>query len=243
MIQIAIVDDEINQIQLIQRIVENFFREKEIQISVNMFRSGELLLSESISYDLIFLDIQMGGMDGIETAQRLRVNNKKAVLFYVTSYQNYIQKSMTIHPFAFIVKPFLEEDVRRNLEDFLMYTNSVKEKKSQEIYQIHTMDDRRFQVNMGEILYFHYLDNRIVEIVMSKDIYRIKDGIMHIYSTLNPKYFIMPNQSFIVNLHRLREIDGKNKKLVMENGDLILIARRKYNEIIEALNCYIAEGV
>lgn len=242
MLQIAIVDDEMNQIQLIKHVVEKFFREKEIEISVSMFRNGELLLSNPISYDLVFLDIQMGGMDGIETAQRLRVKNKKAVLFYVTSYQNYIQKSMTIHPFAFIVKPFSEEDIRINLEDFLTYTNSVKEKKSKEIYQIHTIDDHRFQVNMEEILYFHYLENRVVEIITSKNVYKIKEGIMHVYSTLNPKYFIMPNQSFIINLHHIREIDGKNKKLVMENGDLILIARRKYNEVIEALNYYIAEG-
>lgn len=242
MLQIAIVDDEMNQIQLIKHVVEKFFREKEIEISVSMFRNGELLLSNPISYDLVFLDIQMDGMDGIETAQRLRVKNKKAVLFYVTSYQNYIQKSMTIHPFAFIVKPFSEEDIRVNLEDFLTYTNSVKEKKSKEIYQIHTIDDHRFQVNMEEILYFHYLENRVVEIITSKNVYKIKEGIMHVYSTLNPKYFIIPNQSFIVNLHHIREIDGKNKKLVMENGDLILIARRKYNEVIEALNYYIAEG-
>lgn len=242
MLQIAIVDDEMNQIQLIKHVVEKFFREKEIEISVSMFRNGELLLSNPISYDLVFLDIQMGGMDGIETAQRLRVKNKKAVLFYVTSYQNYIQKSMTIHPFAFIVKPFSEEDIRINLEDFLTYTNSVKEKKSKEIYQIHTIDDHRFQVNMEEILYFHYLENRVVEIITSKNVYKIKEGIMHVYSTLNPKYFIIPNQSFIINLHHIREIDGKNKKLVMENGDLILIARRKYNEVIEALNYYIAEG-
>lgn len=242
MLQIAIVDDEMNQIQLIKHVVEKFFREKEIEISVSMFRNGELLLSNPISYDLVFLDIQMDGMDGIETAQRLRVKNKKAVLFYVTSYQNYIQKSMTIHPFAFIVKPFSEEDIRINLEDFLTYTNSVKEKKSKEIYQIHTIDDHRFQVNMEEILYFHYLENRVVEIITSKNVYKIKEGIMHVYSTLNPKYFIIPNQSFIINLHHIREIDGKNKKLVMENGDLILIARRKYNEVIEALNYYIAEG-
>lgn len=242
MLQIAIVDDEMNQIQLIKHVVEKFFREKEIEISVSMFRNGELLLSNPISYDLVFLDIQMDGMDGIETAQRLRVKNKKAVLFYVTSYQNYIQKSMTIHPFAFIVKPFSEEDIRINLEDFLTYTNSVKEKKSKEIYQIHTIDDHRFQVNMEEILYFHYLENRVIEIITSKNVYKIKEGIMHVYSTLNPKYFIIPNQSFIINLHHIREIDGKNKKLVMENGDLILIARRKYNEVIEALNYYIAEG-
>ena len=126
MIRIAIVDDELAQIQLIQKIVEDFFEEKHKQISINTFTSGEALLSNSICYDLIFLDIQMNGINGIETAQRLRVKNKKAALLYITSYQDYIQKSMTIHPFAFILKPISKEEVRKNLDDYLIYTGFCK---------------------------------------------------------------------------------------------------------------------
>ena len=61
MIKIAIVDDEINQIQKIQQIVSDFFEDKKIQININTFTSGEALLSDSNSYNLIFLDIQMNG--------------------------------------------------------------------------------------------------------------------------------------------------------------------------------------
>ena len=242
MIKIAIEDDEINQIQKIQQIVSDFFEDKKIQININAFTSGEALLSDSNSYNLIFLDIQMNGMDGIETAQRLRVKNKNAVLLYITSFENYIKKSMTIHPFAFIVKPYSDKEIYKNLEDYLEYTNSIIEKKCKELFQIHTIDNRKFQVCMDDIIYFHYVENRIVEIIMEGYKYRIKDGIAHIYLNLNHEHFIIPNQSFIVNLHHIKEIDGKNKKLVMDNGDLILIPRRKYNEVIEILNQYIADG-
>ncbi len=240
MIRIAIVDDEKEQIQLILEIVTEFFKNKKIQIYADTFTSGEELLSASVSYDLIFLDIKMGGINGIETAQQLRVKNKKASLFYITSYENYIKRSMTIHPFAFIMKSFSDEEIRKNLEDYLQYFNSMNDNKSREVYQIHTIDGRSFNVNMNDIFYFHYLENRIVEVIMKKDKYRVKDGIMHIYPMLNQEYFIIPNQSFIVNLHHVKEIDGKNKKLVMENGDLVLIPRRKYSDVIEVLNHYIA---
>lgn len=241
MIRIAIVDDELAQIQLIQKIVEDFFEEKHKQISINTFTSGEALLSNSICYDLIFLDIQMNGINGIETAQRLRVKNKKAALLYITSYQDYIQKSMTIHPFAFILKPISKEEVRKNLDDYLIYTDSVNEKKSNELYHLHTTDNRHFTVSMDDILYFHYLDNRILEVILHNAKYKIKDSMTNIYSSLNHQYFIIPNQSFIVNIHHIVEIDGKNKKLVMKNRGLVLIPRRKYNEVIETLNRYIAD--
>lgn len=241
MIRIAIVDDETEQIMQIKQIVTAFFDEKKIKISVNTFTSGEVLLSDSTFYDLIFLDIQMNGLDGIETAQRLRVKSKMTALFYITSYEKYIQKSMTIHPFAFIVKPFSREEIHKNLEDYLVYTNSVSEKKFKDIYQIHTINGHHFQIDMDDILYFHYLENRIVEVIVKNEKYKIKDGIMHIYPTLNKEHFIIPNQSFIVNLHHVREIDGKNKKIVMDNGDLILIPRRKFNEVIDVLSRYIAD--
>ena len=231
MIRIAIVDDEIEQIQQAQQIIEEFFKNKNIQITVGNFLSGESLLSDTTIFDLIFLDIQMDGIDGIETAQRLRVKNKKSALFYVTSYKDYIQKSMTIHPFAFIIKPYSKNEIFKNLEDYMEYTNSVTEKKAKELYQIHTLDGHRFNVNMNDILYFHYLENRIVEVVTKEKTFKIKDGISHIF----------PSQSFIVNLHHIMEIDGKNKKIVMNNGDLILIPRRKFNEVIEMLNRYISD--
>ncbi len=241
MLRIAIVDDELFYIKLIKSITEDFFEEKHKQISINTFTSGEALLSDSICYDLIFLDVQMNGINGIETAQRLRVKNKKVSLIYITSYQDYIKKSMTIHPFAFILKPVSEKEVRKNLDDYLTYTDCVNEKKSNELYYLHTTDDRHFQIDMDSILYFHYLDNRIVEVVLHDVKYKTKDSITNIYSLLNHEYFIIPNQSFIVNIHHIAEIDGKNKKLVMNNSDLILIPRRKYNETIEMLNRYITD--
>ena len=68
MLRIAIVDDELFYIKLIKSITEDFFEEKHKQISINTFTSGEALLSDSICYDLIFLDVQMNGINGIETA-------------------------------------------------------------------------------------------------------------------------------------------------------------------------------
>lgn len=241
MLRIAIVDDEEEQLDMLERIVLEFFRERTVEVTINRFTRGESFISDCECYDVVFLDIHMGGMDGIETAQRLRTKDKRTALFYVTSYQGYIRKCMTIHPFAFIVKPFSEEEIRLNLEDYLEYMRSLKT-KAVEVYQLETYDDRHVNININDILYFHYLENRIVEVVSADRKYKIKDGIMRIYSTLDHEYFIMPQQSFIINLRHVREVDGKNKKLVMDNGDLILIPRRKYNEIIELLNRYIAYG-
>ncbi|MCD7812101.1 MAG: LytTR family DNA-binding domain-containing protein [Ruminococcus sp.] len=241
MIRIAIVDDEPEQIQSIEKMVLDFFEQKNIKTSIKSYTNGSDLLNDTDSYAIIFLDIQMPDKDGIETAEQLRQRNKRAALFFVTSYQDYIQKSMTIHPFAFTTKPLTKEVLYRNLNDYLSYTDSVRKKKSKEKCLIHTTDGLYVQLALDDILYFHYWENRLVRVVTtSRKIYRTNDSISNIYAELNATFFIMPSQSFIVNLHHIRELDGVNKKIVMKNGDPILIPRRKYKEVIEIMNLYIA---
>lgn len=239
MLKIAIVDDEYQQIQKINQVVSGFFTEKKIPISVDLFTSGEDLLNAAAMYDIIFLDIQMTGIDGIETGQRLRVNNKNAAMFYITSFQNYIQKSMTIHPFAFIVKPFNDADISKNLDDYLKYRNCDK-RKQKELFMIDTIDDRHFNVNMNEIMYFSYKGERITAVFMKDSSFEIKNSLTAIYEKLNHDYFVIPHRSFIVNLQHIKEIDGKSKNIVMKNGDLVFISRGKYNDIINLLTRYIA---
>lgn len=239
MLKIAIVDDEYDQVQKINQVVSGFFTEKKMLISVDLFTSGEDLLNVAAMYDIIFLDIQMTGIDGIETGQRLRVNNKNAAMFYITSFQNYIQQSMTIHPFAFIVKPFNDADISKNLDDYLKYKYCAK-KKQKELFTIDTVDDRHFNVNMNEIMYFSYKGERITAVFMKDSSFEIKNSLTAIYEKLNHDYFVIPHRSFIVNLQHIKEIDGKNKNIVMKNGDMVFIARGKYNDVIDSLSSYIA---
>lgn len=59
---------------------------------------------------------------------------------------------------------------------------------------------------------------------------------------VNHLCFIMPTPSIIVNIQHIRKIDGKNKKLILENDDETLISRRKYKEVFDALNRYMTNG-
>ena len=158
----------------------------------------------------------------------------------MTSYHELIRKSMTIHPFAFIVKPYSKQDIFDNLEDYLAYTSSAAEKEKIATFQIHTIDDHHTTVELSKIIYFHYLENRTVDVVTADNVYKIRETISNIYSYINNKRFLIPNQSFIINLEQIKEVDGQNKKLIMSNDDFVLISRRKYNEVIDKLNQFIS---
>lgn len=239
-IRIAIVDDEKEQVELIKVVVSNFCEQKNMEYKILPFYCGEDLLECNIPIDVAFLDVQMGKIDGIETAQRLRTWNKWVALIYVTSYGEYITKAMTIHPFSYIMKPIQPEQISKVLEEFLEYQRSVNA-KTKEYFQLNTNNSCHY-IEMDDIYYFYYLEDRTVEVKLRREKYKIKDSITNIYNIVDHRYFIMPTPSIIVNIQHIRKIDGKNKKLILENDDEILISRRKYKEVFDALNCYMTNG-
>lgn len=235
MIRIAICDDEASQAREIARIVGNFFQKQEIAHRIDLFSSGEALLKDQEFIDVVFLDIQMGGIDGIETAQELRNRDTRTVLFFITSYSQHIMRSMTIHPFAFLVKPVEEEQLVQNLEDYLNYARSMQhEEQEGEIYLMEGEMLTRFDPN--EIYYFHYLKDRVIEVVTEKKRHQVKNTITQLYDMLNHNLFLMPSQSFLVNIQYIQSVNTKAKSLIMKNGDVILVARRRYPEIFEFLS-------
>ncbi len=234
------MDDEKEQVSLIKNIVTDFCEERNMEYKILPFYCGEDLLECNIPIDVAFLDVQMGEIDGIETAQRLRAWNKWAALIYVTSYGEYIAKSMTIHPFSYITKPFEPEQISKVLEEFLEYQSSVNA-RTRKYFRLNTNNSCRY-LEMDDIYYFYYLEDRTVEVRLRREKYKIKDSITNIYNIVDNRYFIMPTPSIIVNIQHIRKIDGKNKKLILENDEEILISRRKYKEVFDALNRYMTNG-
>lgn len=234
MVYVAIVDDEIQQVERLHQIVSSYLKERSIQSEIRCYHSGEALLEHAKKFDLLFVDIQMQGMNGIEMAQRLRVVNKTAALLYVTSHQEQIQKSMTIHPYAFITKPFSEEEIQQNLDDYFSYASAQAGRRKRDVYPLALSHDETRYVKINNIYYFHYLKNRTIEVMTTSGKFRIRDGLQHISETMDRQDFLMPNQSFLVNLNWVESIRGEKKSLIMKNGVPILIARRKYEELLQA---------
>lgn len=202
MLKIAIVDDEQRIIEEIQDIVTSFFKEQNKPIEISFFTSGEEIVSYHQCYNLIFLDIQMQGMDGIDTAVELRKNDKKAVMFYVTSYGSEMARSFAVHPFAFIEKPVDEAVIRKNLQDYMEY--AFKEQGFKGI-QFETLTGTAF-IRPNEILYFEYIGNRKIRLVCDTTEFFIQDAIKNIYSLVEQYGFMKPHQSFIVNLAKIKAV-------------------------------------
>ena len=116
MINIAVCDDEKCMSEKIENLAEDFFRKKNTDISVAKYSSGEELLKSNERIDILFLDIGMRGMDGIDTARRLRAHGYNGFLIFITVLKEMVFQSFEVQPFDYLVKPVQEEQFEKTME-------------------------------------------------------------------------------------------------------------------------------
>ena len=97
MIHVAICDDEKYMSDMIRRSVSDFFRKKNMEITISQFSSGESLLKYEKKIDILFLDIQMKDMDGMDTAKELRDRKFKGFLIFITVLKEMVFRSWLCH--------------------------------------------------------------------------------------------------------------------------------------------------
>lgn len=165
MLKIAVCDDEIGFTAKLESIIEDVAGKKGIQIDIDVFFNGLSLLKNikhnNVRYDIIFLDIEMEAMDGLETARQIRELDELVFLIYVTSHKNYAIEAYEVHPFQFIVKPVEEDIIKKYFlmvyEKISMGTFYYEYKFKKDYYRVLVKDIMYFESNK-RLIHIHMFD-------------------------------------------------------------------------------------
>ena len=103
--RIAICDDEVSMVQILEEKIKKLLPDAVI----DKYLSGDELIASGSKPDILFLDIQMPGMDGMETAKVLRQDNEDMILIFVTAAEAYVFQAFDVGAFHYLVKPFSDE--------------------------------------------------------------------------------------------------------------------------------------
>lgn len=220
MIKIGICDDKPEILEKYNRILYEIAEEERIVISVRAFHSGEQLLFEldedTNEFDLLYLDIEMGELNGIETAKKMRNKGCKAILIFLTDNSSYVFKSFDVMPFQYILKSEITKD---RFKDIFM--KALKEKKhgDEELFACEFQDVKKV-IPLNDICYFD-VQNRIVTLHCMRDTFSFYAKLDKICEQLHNRWFVRIHRSFIVNLYYVDRITTKT--ILMVNGDEIPI--------------------
>lgn len=232
MIKVAICDDDRIIINEIRKAIETYDKAK---FTIKEYNSGEELVGTNEKFDVIFLDIDMGGINGIETAKRIRPYDKDVKIIYVTSYTDYMNLAFSVHAFGYLNKPVKEEDIHSQLNEVLNYITEEKE----EVLEFITLDGR-VRLSPNEIYYFEYLNRKVILKTLDKR-YMLKEKITTIAEKMDQYGFYVPHKSFTVNLFHVKSIKGYD--IYMMDGSLIPLSQKKSTEFRDEFNKFLEKRI
>ncbi len=222
MIRIAVCDDEKYMSDKVRKMVSDFFHKKNIEIMILQFSTGEDLLKYDQTIDIIFLDIQMKDIDGMETARKLRSCKFKGYLIFITILKEMVFQAFEVQAYDYLIKPLKEKDFEKTMERLLLSMQNAKE--------ANLLIQRGYEtriIPLEDIVFCEIIDRKIYLHLISSEVIDFYDRIENLEAKLNNRFFRC-HRSFLINLRYLKSY--KNGIAYMENGKEIPVSRLRSKE-------------
>ena len=224
--RIAICDDEKNIRELIGTKVRKQYPESEIVF----FSSGEELLLSDMRIDILFLDIQMSGRNGIETAKEIRKNNKMMMIVFVTAMEEYVFQAFDVGAFHYIVKPIDDEKfssvLQRAVEEWCYKSKDVKAPEKN--YVLINNSGVHTKVVLDEIIYAEVFNRKVVIHKLNGEIEYY--GKMSDLESVAGDSFFRPHRAYLINFKYVEKYDATT--IYLEKGTA-LMAKQSYSEFVK----------
>lgn len=237
MINIVICDDEKKDIDKLRADVENFFKARKTETLIITYTDGENLIKERVKADIIFLDVEMKGVDGIKTAEKIRQYNMNVPIVYVTNYADYWRRAYSVHAFEFIVKPYRKEIVEKVLSDYMRMVEGIEAKR----VLLNTVEGI-VNIKQSDIYYFLIEKKKHVSMTTVNGIYMVRENLRDIYEKLDEKQFYMSHKSCIINLCHVERLENRYD-IIMENGEFVPLAQNKRADFLKILSTIMIERI
>lgn len=230
--KIAVCDDEREIREDIGQKIRHFLPDAE----VCFYGSAEELLAEKHMPELLFLDIKMGGMSGMELAGRLRGRDRDVTIIFLTAMEEYVYQAFDVGAFHYLLKPVdtvrfyevLERAVRECRK--VRRTAGLCGEREEECLTIRSKAHTE-KVYLSEIVYLEVFNRKVTLHKMQEQI-EFYGRLKELEQRLNAD-FARCHRSYVVNLRYVRRYNGT--EVVLENGDSVLMAKTKYAGFVR---CY-----
>lgn len=219
-------DEEIIRNDLI-RICNNYKNAMLSDVEIITFSSGEELINNQKSIDILFLDIQMKGLNGMRTAEKIRESDESMIIIFLTGYRGFMQAGYKVRAFRYLLKPVNEQDCIKALSEAIL--DIKKNCKA-----IVGKDGDTLFVKLKDIIYIEYV-HRYTVIRTLRGIYESMTTMSEWESILNNGDFFRVHKAYIVNMAFINEI---SKEVLLDNGEKVELAVRQSGRLKKACKDY-----
>lgn len=241
MLRIALCDDDVNFAGKFEDILDEIKKREHINLDIEVYLDGRELVvdicEKGRKYDLIFLDIEMRGMDGLTAAKEIRKIDELTMLIYVTNHESYALEAYDVQPYQFLVKPISFEIVHQ-------YFMKAYDKLTKGPYYFFCQfGGNTYNLRINEIMYFKSKKRVIWIYMVDGDVYKFygKMNVLEEQLKQEKADFWRIHQSHLVNVRYIRSITYD--QIILKNGKSLSISEDRRKKIAEKYCNYVKESI
>ncbi len=216
--RVAIVDDSPTDGAYSQRILESWAQSRQVELHTECFATGERFLfryGQDRAWDILLLDIEMGGMDGVSLARAIREENERVQIVFITGFPDFMAEGYDVSALHYLMKPVAQEKL------FTVLDKACSNLKISEKQLAISFDRQTDLVPLSKITYVEAQKQYVLIHTDARE-YRMKATLADTAKELD-EYFFQCQRSFIVNLRHVLRIH--NDSVVLKNGAEVPISR------------------
>ncbi len=228
--RIAICDDNRADMDYVASLVKEWAAAEGIGVFVESFPSAESFLfcyEDDKNFDILLLDVEMGRMNGVELAKKIRQTNREMQIVFITGYNDYIADGYDVEALHYILKPVQKQ----KLETVLV--RAGEKLKKNEAALLFSLPDGMVRIPLCEIRFIEVRSN-YVTIHAAQEV-TVKMTLSALEKKLDEGFFRV-GRSYIVNMKYIRKI--MKSEVVLEGGVSVPLARGYYEPLNRAFIRY-----
>ena len=225
--RVAIVDDSRQDADYVQHFLNAWAQERQVEVQGERFSSAENFLfqyAEEKAWDMLLLDIEMVGMDGVELAKRLRRENKTVQIVFITGYSDYIAEGYEVAALHYLVKPVKKEKLFSVLD-----RAAQKIQKNEKVLHFE-IGGEMVRIPVYQIRYADVMGNYVTIHALTD--YTVKMPLGELEKQLDDRFYRV-GRSAIVNLTQISRVTKTEIKLT--DGTAIALPRGAYEGVNRAI--------
>ena len=240
--QIAICDDDAQERSRIHNRVAQILEEQDIEVAVSVFADGDSFLCHYIKhigspFDLILLDIEMPGMNGLELAAKIRKLDAMVLIIFLTAHEQYVYKSFEHSPFRYVPKLHFDSYMPKALHDAY---KAVKAEQMKEGYYVAATPQAKTVLPYQTIRHIKKEGRMCVFHLTGGETVSIKKNIKELWTELNHSLFATIHSGCIVNMKYIQQV--QKDICVLDNEESFVISRANRQTLRKALHSFWGES-
>lgn len=225
-----ICDDEPQQADFLQRLTQDWARQRALRLHITQYHSAEALLfayDADKRVDILLLDIELPGLSGVELARKVRQSDRQLQIVFVSGYSEYLADGYEVEALHYLLKPVDEQKL------FAVLDRALERLDARGRSLLVDGDEGLYRLPLAEIRWLEVQGN-YVTIHAGRD-YTLRKPLKELEPLLDESFF-RTGRSFLVNLHFVKQVT--HTQVILTDASTVPLSRRRYDDIHRAMIAY-----